>query len=71
MPARARPELTGTPLPPRAWSLRSQARRVRQQLGDRRARRLARVQVPAQRVGEVQAALVTQPHHQHRDERLG
>jgi hypothetical protein len=44
---------------------------VRQQLGDRRARRLARVHVLAQRVGEVQAALVAQPHDQHRDERLG
>jgi hypothetical protein len=44
---------------------------VRQQLGDRGARRLARVQVLAQRIGEVQAALVAQPHDQHRDERLG
>ena len=66
-----RPELTGAPLPPRPRGLRGQAGGVRQQLGDRRARRLARVHVLAQRVGEVQAALVAQPHDQHRDERLG
>ena len=66
-----RPELTGAPFPPRPRGLRGQASGVREQLGDRRARRLARVQVLAQRVGQVQAALIAQPHDQHRDKRLG
>jgi hypothetical protein len=44
---------------------------VRQQLGDGRAGGRARFEVLAQRVGEVQAALVAQPHDEHGDERLG
>src|SRR2546430_6556385 len=66
------PELTGAPFPPRPRGLRGQASGVREELGDGRARRSAshwaRVQVLAQRVGEVQVALVAQRSEEHTSE---
>jgi hypothetical protein len=59
------------PLPERPGGLGPQAGGVRQQLADGQLGRARGVEVPSDRVGQVEQALVAQPQHRDRDERLG
>jgi hypothetical protein len=65
------PVAADTALPPRPRRLGRQTTRVRQQLRDRQVPEGRPRHVLVERVVQVQPALVAQPHHQHRDERLG
>lgn len=65
------PQFGGGTLPPLARGLGRQSARVGEQLGHGHLVGAGPGQVPAQRVREVQQALVAQPHHQNGREGLG